>query len=297
MGLGDPYMQVWDIGDISIVLCVFKLAKSVGFKLTVKRGSMGYNLAVRIAVTAFVVLYRQSNVKALKLFEKTVLHRKMGLKTGPSPASVMKWKSTYEVIVRALIRRSFLMLARGRANKLLGVIDGSRFKLSKASEHYLKRIGKKAFFLLIAVLYAPEIDAVYNLVAAPNCNSENKAFWNYQLSTIIYSGIFWGIVGDKKYDDSAITEWLEAHCILTFIQSSKGQIEPTSGSRYRANKRYELLMSIKNDKVLVESVMFSIKPFTNEVKSKLTRPNEYDALIMALAYNVARLIKKGEITA
>ncbi len=290
-------MQVWNIDYISIVLSVFKLAKSVGFKLPVRRGPKGYDLAVKIAITAFVVLSRQSYVKALKLFEKTILPRKMGLKTVPSPASVTRWKSTYEVIVRALIRRSFLMLARGRTNKLLGVIDGSGFKLSKASEHYLKRIGKKAPFLLVTVLYAPEIDAIYDLVAAPNCNSENKAFWNYLLLTIIYSGVFWGLVGDKKYDDSAITEWLEAYYILTFIPSREGKLKPTSGPRYRANKRYELLMSIRNYRSLVESAMSSIKSFTDEVRSKLTRPNEYDALIMALAYNVARLIKKGEITA
>ena len=290
-------MQVWDIDYISIVLSVFRLAKSVGFKLPVRRGPKGYDLAVKIAITAFVVLSRQSYVKALKLFEKTILPRKMGLKTVPSPASVTRWKSTYEVIVRALIRRSFLMLARGRTNKLLGVIDGSGFKLSKASDHYLNKIGKKAPFLLVTVLYAPEIDAIYDLVAAPNCNSENKAFWNYLLLTIIYSGVFWGLVGDKKYDDSAITEWLEAYYILTFIPSREGKLKPTSGPRYRANKRYELLMSIRNYRSLVESAMSSIKSFTDEVRSKLTRPNEYDALIMALAYNVARLIKKGEITA
>ena len=56
-------------------------------------------------------------------------------------------------------------------------------------------------------------------------------------------------------------------------------------------------MSVRNYRVLVESAMSSIKSFTDEVKSKLTRPNKYDALIMALAYNAARLIEKGEITA
>ena len=43
--------------------------------------------------------------------------------------------------------------------------------------------------------------------------------------------------------------------------------------------------------------MASIKAFTNKIRTKLTRPNKYDALILALAYNTARLIKKGEITA
>ena len=288
-------MQVWDIDYISIVLGVFRLAKSVGFKLPVRRGPKGYDLAIKVSVTAFVILSRQSYVKALKLLEKTILPRKMRLKRVPSPASVTRWKSAYEVIVRALIRRSFLMLARGRTNKLLGVIDGSRFKLSKASEHYLRRIRKKAPFLLLTVLYSPEIDAIYDLVAAPDQNSENRAFWNYLFLSIVYSGVFWGLVGDKRYDDSAITEWLEAYHILTFIPSRAGKLEPKSGPRYRANKRYELLMSIKNYRALVESAMSSMKSFTDEVKSKLTRPNEYDALIIALAYNVARLIKKGEI--
>ncbi len=295
-------MQVWDIDYISIVLGVFKLARSVGFKLPVRRGPKGYDLAVKIAVTAFVVLSKQSYVKALKLLEKTVLPRKMRLKTVPSPASVTRWKSTYEVIVRALIRRSFLMLARGKSNKLLGVIDGSGLKLSKASEHYLRRIRKKAPFLLLTILYSPEIDAVYDLVTAPDQNSENKAFWNYLFLSLIYSGVFWGLVGDKRYDDSAITEWLESHGILTFIPARKGKLEPKSGPRYRANKSYELLISIllisiKNYRSLVESAMSSIKSFSGEVKSKLTRPNEYDALFMGLAYNVVRLIKKGEIPA
>ena len=57
-------MQVWDIDYISIVLGVFKLARSVGFKLPVRRGPKGNDLAVKIAVTAFVVLSKQSYVKA-----------------------------------------------------------------------------------------------------------------------------------------------------------------------------------------------------------------------------------------
>ena len=112
-------MQVWDIDYTSIVLGVFKLARSVGFKLPIRRSTKGYDLSVKIAVTAFVVLSRQSYIKASKLLEKTVLPRKRRLKTMPSPASITRWKSTYEVIVRAMIRRSFLMFARGRSIALL----------------------------------------------------------------------------------------------------------------------------------------------------------------------------------
>ena len=63
---------------LSVVLGVFKLARSVGFKPHFRRCPKGYNLAVKIAVTAFVVLSKQSYVKVLKLFEGTFLFRKNG---------------------------------------------------------------------------------------------------------------------------------------------------------------------------------------------------------------------------
>ena len=288
-------MQVWDIDILSIVFSIYKLAKSSRFVLPVRRGPKGYSLPVRIAIVAYVVLLGLSYARALNMLEWTKLPAKMGLESVPSPASVSRWKKQHELIARALVRQSFLMLARGRTNRLIGVLDGSGFKLTKASEHYEKRVGKKGPFLLVTVLYAPEIDAIYDLVAAPNCNSENKAFWNYLLLTILYSGVFWGIVADKRYDDSAITEWLEAHRILTFIPARGGKLKPTSGPRFRANERYKLLMAIKNIRSLVESAFSSIKSFTAKIRSKLTKPNELDALILALSYNVARLIKKGEL--
>jgi len=290
-------MQVWDIDDLSIVVGVYKLARRVGFKLPPRRGPKGYDIAVKIAVTAFVILLGKSYLKSLKVLEKTKLLQILGLRRAPSPASITRWKRSLELYARALIRQSFLMLARRRHHPLLGVIDGSGLKLTKASEHYLRRIGKKAPFLLITTLYAPEIDAIYDLVATPNCNSENMAFWNYLFKVIIYSGVFWGIIMDKRYDDAKITEWLESYGIVTFIPARGGKLEPVDGPRLRADMRYTLLLSIKNYRSLIESSFSSMKTFKNYIKSKLTRTNEYDVLIMALAYNTARLIKKGEIKA
>jgi len=114
-------------------------------------------------------------------------------------------KNKLEPYVRLLIRLSFLKLCRGRIHKLLALGDGTRFKLGRALIHYIERASRKAPYLLVTVIHAPEIDGIFDVVAAPNCNSEIKAFTTYLFRVLISTGVFWGLVGDKRYDAAWIT--------------------------------------------------------------------------------------------
>ena len=57
-------MQVGDIGYIKYCVGRFRLAKSVCFNLPVRQSPKDYDLTVKIDVTTFGALSRQSYIKA-----------------------------------------------------------------------------------------------------------------------------------------------------------------------------------------------------------------------------------------
>jgi len=285
--------QKWHIDIITITITVFKLAKENRLKEPPRRGPKGYTIAERIAVLTYVILRHTSYSRALKELEKTIVPGKIGLRSIPSQASISRWKKSLELYVRLLIRLSFLRLCRGRMHKLLAVIDGTGFKLGKASIHYLKRTGKRAPYMLVTVIHAPEVDGIFDVVAAPNCNDEIRAFANYLFFVLISAGIFWGLVGDKKYDASWVTIWCEAYSITTFIPARGGKLEPSDGPRLEANLRYEWLMAQKHFRALVESAFASMKSFFNSIESRGDKAAEIDVLVLAMTYNVARCVARG----
>jgi len=60
-------------------------------------------------------------------------------------------------------------------HELLAIIDGTGFIMGKVSIHYLKRTGRKAPYVLVTVIHAPEVDGIFDVVVAPNCNDEIRA--------------------------------------------------------------------------------------------------------------------------
>jgi len=285
--------QVWYIDIITITIAVFKLAKKSGLREPPRRGPKGYTVAERIAVLTYVILRHTSYSRALKELGKTIVPGKIGLKSIPSQASISRWKNGLEIYVRLLIRLSFLGLCRGRMHKLLAVIDGTGFKLGRASIHYLKRTSKKAPYMLVTAIHAPEVDGIFDVVAAPNCNNEIRAFATYLFSVLISAGIFWGLVGDKKYDASWITIWCEAYGITTFIPAREGRLEPSDGPRFEADLRYRWLMAHKHFRALIESAFASMKSFFDSIESRGDRTAEIDILVLAVTYNVARCVVRG----
>jgi len=285
--------QVWHIGIINIVLAIYRLAKKEGIKEPKRRGRKGYNLATKIAILAYVILNNKSYDKALDDLKKSRLYLRFGAKRVPSKSSISRWKSSLEPYVRLLMRLAFLRLARGRSS-LLCVVDGSGFKLGRASGHYLNRIRKKAPYLLVTMAYSPEIDGIFDLTASESSNSELSAFWNYLFWQIVSAGIFWGLIADKRFDATWVIEWLESYGIVAFIPARGGKLEPKDGPRKRASERHALLKSIKHFRSLIESAYSSLKAFFNEIRSRLDKTREIDIVVLGLAYNVARLVAKGE---
>ena len=285
--------QVWYIDIIAITLAVFKLARKEKLKEPPRRGPKGYNLAERIAVLTYVILRNTSYFRALKEIKKTIIPRKIGLRNVPSQSSVWRWKNKLGPYVRLLIRLSFLKLCRGRMHKLLALVDGTGFKLGRASIHYLRKTSKKAPYLLVTAIHAPEIDGIFDIVAAPNCNSEIKAFATYLFQVLISAGIFWGLVGDKRYDAAWITAWCKAYGIITFIPARGGRLDPLDGPRLEADLRYKWLMRQKHFRALIESAFSSMKSFFDGIRSRGDKTAEIDVLVLAMVYNVARCVARG----
>ncbi|MHA1615902.1 MAG: transposase, partial [Candidatus Njordarchaeales archaeon] len=158
----------------------------------------------------------------------------------PNPASVSRWKATLLATVALLIRLTFYRLARTRyRGKLLAIVDGTGIRLGRASSHYLKRVKKRREYLLLTVLYAPEVDAFFDLVATPNTFSEIEAFRNYLLEALINVRIFWGVLADKRYDATDVIEALERRGLVPIIPARTGKLMPRGGSRLRAWMNYE----------------------------------------------------------
>ena len=143
----------------------------------------------------------------------------------------------------------------------------------------------------MTVLYAPEIDAFFDLVAAPNTFSEIEAFRNYLLEALISAGIFGGVLADKRYDAAGVVGALERHGLVPIIPARTGKPMPRGGSRLRAWMNYEAFWElIGNVRSLVEAEFSSLKAMVGDViHSKSWKARICDAFIAVLAYNVARI--------
>ncbi len=165
-------------------------------------------------------------------------------------------------------KAKFSQALRGEMHRLLVLVDETGFKLGRASIHYLERTSKKATYLLVTAIYAPEINGIFDIVAASNCNSEIKVFATYLFQVLITAGIFWGLVEDKRYDAAWITAWCEAYGIVTFIPARGDGLQPFDGSRLEADLRYKWLMRQKYFRALIESSFSFMKSFFDSVKSR-----------------------------
>ena len=170
-------MKICWLGRFIIVKAIYKLARRSVLRQRKRRGPKRYAAASKVAVLAWVVLSNQSYRRVLDDLERLNVCARSGLERVPSPASMSRWKRFLLATVNLLIRLTFYRLARMRCRgKLLAIVDGTDIGLGRASSHYLKRVKKRREYLLLTVLYAPEIDAFFDLVAAPNTFSEIDAF-------------------------------------------------------------------------------------------------------------------------
>ena len=231
-------MQICWLGKF--IKAIYKLAKKSLPGQGRKRGPKMYITASKIAVLAWVVLSHQSCRRALDDLKGLSMYRRISLERVPSSASVSRWKRSLLATAVLLIRLSFYRLARTRIHgKSLVIVDGTGIKLGRASSHYIKRVRKRREYLLLTVLYAPEIDAFFDAVAAPDTFSEIEAFKNYLLDALVNAGIFWGVLTDKRFDAADVIEALERRGLVPIIPTRTGKLAPRSGPRLRAWMNYE----------------------------------------------------------
>jgi len=138
--------------------------------------------------------------------------------------------------------------------------------------------------MTVTAIHAPEIDRIFDVVAAPNCNDETRVFANYLFSVLISAGIFWGPVGDKKFDASWITIWCKAY-IITFIPAGGGKLKPLDGPGLEADLRYRWLVAQKHFRALIESAFASMKSFFGSIESRGDKTAEIDVLVLDMTYN------------
>jgi len=286
-------MQICWLGKFIIVKAIYKLAKKSLPSQERRRGPKRYIIASKIAVLAWVVLSHQSYRRALDDLKRLNTYRRIGLERVPSPASVSRWKKSLLATVVLVIRLSFYRLARTRIRgKSLAIVDGTGIRLGRTSSHYLKRVRKRREYLLLTVLYAPEIDAFFDTVAAPDTFSEIEAFRNYLLDALVNAGIFWGVLADKRFDAADVIEALERHGFVPIIPARTGKLMPRGGPRLRAWMNYETFRGlVGNVRSLVEAAFSSLKAMVGDViYSRSWEARICDAFIAVLAYNVARMI-------
>jgi len=285
-------MQICWLGKFIIVKAIYKLAKKSLPSQGRKKGPKRYITASEIAVLAWVVLSNQSYRRALDDLKRLSMYRRIGLERVPGSASVSRWKRSLLATVVLLIRLSFYRLARTRIRgKSLVIVDGTSIRLGRASSHYLKRVRKRREYLLLTVLYAPEIDAFFDAVAAPDTFSEIEALRNYLLDALVNAGIFWGVLIDKRFDAADVIEALERRGLVPILPARTGKLAPRGGSRLRAWMNYETFRGlIGNVRSLIEAAFSSLKAMVGDViHSKSWKARICDAFIAILAYNVARI--------
>ncbi len=174
-------------------------------------------------------------------------------------------------------------------------MDGTGIKLGRASNHYEDRIGKKRSYLLITAVYSPELDAFFDITATPSYVSELTAFKNYLVGEMVRLDIFWLVVADKRYDDSALITRLESRGIIPCIPARKGKLAPRDGPRARSDRNYQIVRSIYHVRSLIESGFSSVKSFAPPIiRSRTWEGREGEALVHCLAHNVARLVNMSE---
>lgn len=285
-------MKVYGVGIFIIVSTIYRLAKRLLPKHKNKKGPKTYELYSQIAMVAWATLYGKSYDKVLDDLDRTKLYRKFKLKKAPSKASLSRWRRELRPYLRYLSRYAFFRLMRMKKRKrLIAVVDGTGIKLGRASSHYEERISKKRSYLLVTAVYSPEIDAFFDITATPSYVSELTAFKTYLAGEIISAKIFWLIVTDKKYDDSALIIRLESEGIMPCISARKGQLAPRSGPRARSDKNYRAVRRIYHVRSLIESGFSSTKSFAPMVVRSMTwEGREGEALVHYLAHNVARLV-------
>jgi len=277
-----------------IVRQVMRLAKRLLKTKGRRRGPKKYPIAARIAVLAWVILHGHSYRRALDDLHNLGVYRRLGLKTCPSLASITRWKRTLVNEVDLLIRLSFYKIARmrRRAKKLLALVDGTGFTISRASNNYLKRIGRRRYYVLLTAIYYPEIDAFFAIAVTPDSVSEITAMRELLLDRVIQAGIFWGLIGDKRYDSEDIISRLEKHGITSMIPARQGKLKPKGGPRARASEQYERFVAANGHvRSLIESAFSSLKSLAcDRIRSSSWQSRTCDVYVLVLAYNVITIL-------
>ena len=85
-----PPSNGYMLGLFIIVKTVYKLAKRSFPRQEKRRGPKNYSTSARIAVLTWVTLHGRSYRRALDDLSKLGIHRRLGLKNGPSPASISR---------------------------------------------------------------------------------------------------------------------------------------------------------------------------------------------------------------
>ena len=178
-----------------------------------------------------------------------------------------RWKKSLLGTVVLLIRLSFYKLARTRIRgKSLAIVDGTGIRLGRTSSHYLKRARKRREYLLLTVLYAPEIDVFFDAVTAPDAFSEIEAFRNHLLGALVNAKVSWGVLTDKRFDATNVMEALGRHGLVPIIPARTGKLTPRSGPRLRAWMNYGAFWDlVDNVRSLVEAALSSLKSMVGDV--------------------------------
>jgi len=92
---------------------------------------------------------------------------------------VSRWKRKLLAAVTLRVGLFFYRLARMTCGKMLEIVEGTDIGLGEVSNHHLRRVERRREYLLLTVLYAPEIDVFFDVVAAPDTLSQIKTFRNY----------------------------------------------------------------------------------------------------------------------
>ena len=243
-----------------------------------------------------MILHGRSYRRVLDDLSKLGIRRRLCLRRRPSPASISRWKKTLANHVSLLIQLSFYKLARARkTRRLLAIIEGTGFRLGRTSSHYIKRARKKKHYALLTAIYSHEVNDFFDATITPDSVSELTTLRNYLLTSIANAQVFWGLLGDKRFDSSDIITALKNLGIIPIIPTRIGMLEPKGGPRLRGSLNYEsFVRRVENVRNLIESAFAALKSLAQDsIRSISWKARICDVYVLVLAYNVTRVLVSG----
>ena len=249
----------------------------------------------------FMLVYKQSRKFTYEelltdLADNLTLRAYLGLNKLPHYSTLIKFSKNLPSLVLEKLFDAFKQLIP--APKKVA-IDSTGISLDNASPHYCKRIGlpfKKRPFMKASFIV--DIENYFILLCKTRKKSRHDTIdakkMIKRLSKDYQPNVFYG---DRAYDDEAIFklvfENLKAYPLIFQKRQDIPKHRRQGEYRKKTFSEFDYCEYLQRNKIETLNSMFK-KRFGSSIKSKTNKTQKFEMITRVIAYNIDRLIRKGQ---